>query len=103
MPYLRFSRWRHATPLAPHVAVCSSGRRYVWKGDQEGVVNVDYKQDVEELLNPIGDRQSDYELAYEKYGISFDATGKEQGDLHTASPGPEAEPVEARRGRPPKR
>lgn len=77
MPFLRFKRWQYLTPLAPHVAVCTSRRRYLWKGDQNGATLVDYKSDMDELLNPMGDRQSDYEVAWEKYNVRFDDTGIE--------------------------
>lgn len=77
MPWLRYKRWRYATPLVPHVAVCASGRRYLWKGDAKGVTDVPYQGDVEELLNPLGDQQSVYEVAWDRYGVAFDAQGKE--------------------------
>ena len=86
--WIRFKRWNYLTPLAPHVAICT-GRRYVWKGDNEGAVNVEYKQDVEELLNPVGDQQSSYEVAFEKYGITFDAQGKEIESNKESVPSPE--------------
>ena len=73
---LRHKRWNFATPLRPTVAVVSAGRRYITDGKNGGVIEVGYKQDVEELLNPVGDLQSDYEIAYDQYGISFDASGK---------------------------
>ena len=75
--WIRFKRWRYLSPLAPHVEVCQSGRRYLWDGQHEGVTNVPFRSDAEDILNPPGDRQSDYTLAYEKYGITFDAQGKE--------------------------
>ena len=71
MPLLRFRRWSYLTPLAPHVAVCATGRRYLWDGKHEGVTSVPYEADVEELLNPIGDQQSAYEVAWERYGVQF--------------------------------
>lgn len=101
--YLRYKRWRYMTKLAPHVEVCSSGRRYLWNGEEEGIVDVPYKADLEEMLNPLGDLQSVYEIAYEKYGITFDASGKElpqenvtkiPGLLNTST-GSEAETVTA--------
>ena len=97
MPFLRFDRYKYATPLAPHVAVCASGRRYVWTGADDGVVSVPYKQDVAELLNPLGDQQSLYEVAWEKYQVAFDEQGKEIAQTVTT---PEPEPVAAGRGRP---
>ena len=105
--WLRFKRWKYLTPLAPHVAVCASGRRYAWTGAQEGAVEVPYRTDVEELLNPVGDRRSPYEVAYEKYGIAFDATGKLVSAIsmenETSTGSLTSEPVHVRRGRPPKR
>lgn len=89
MPFVRFKRWRYLAPLAPHVAICGSGRRYVWTGADEGEVSVLYKADVEWLLNPPGEGESLYELAYERHGIAFDAAGKEI-DLTMTSPGPDA-------------
>lgn len=77
MPFLRFKRWQYLRPLAPHVAACTSGNRYLWKGDNQGATLVEQQKDVDELLNPMGDRQSDYEVAWERYGVTFDARGKE--------------------------
>ena len=77
MPLLKFKRFNYLTPLAPHVAVCATGRRYLWDGKNEGVTDVPYKADVEELLNPVGDQQSSYEVCWEQYGVTFDAQGKE--------------------------
>lgn len=73
---LRHRRWKFATKLQPLVAVVSSGRRYVTDGSNDGVIEVLYKQDIEELLNPSGDLQSDYEIAYEAYGLKVDSNGK---------------------------
>lgn len=77
MPWIRFKRWSYLNPLAPHVAACTSGNRYLWKGDADGATLVEQQKDVDELLNPMGDRQSDYEVAWERYGVTFDARGKE--------------------------
>lgn len=77
MPWIRFKRYQYLTPLAPHVAICGSGRRYVWTGAQAGAVCVPYKTDIAWLLNPPGEAESSYELAYERHGIAFDANGKE--------------------------
>lgn len=75
--WLRFRRWQYLTPLAPSVAYCQSGRTYRCTGEAEGVVDVPYAKDVEELLNPVGDRESDFVVAWEQYGVVLDATGKE--------------------------
>ena len=95
MPLIRFKRWQYLTPLAPHVAVCTSGNRYLWKGDNHGATLVDRKVDVDELLNPMGDRQSDYEIAWELHGVHFDAQGKELVTVQedAPSPTPTARPV----------
>lgn len=71
MPYLRYKRWKYATPLLPHTVRCQSGRRYLWNGTEEGVVVVPYQADVEFLLNPLGDRQSEYEVVWERHGVRF--------------------------------
>lgn len=108
MPWIRYIRAKYVTPLAPHVALCASGRRYVWTGEQAGVVDVPFKADVDELLNPPGDQGSVHEVAWERYGVTFDADGKEllpppvsvNGSSETTTGD---EPEAPRRGRPPKR
>ena len=77
MPFIRFKRWNYLTPLAPHVAICDSGHRYVWTGAERGAVSVPHQADVAWLLNSPGEAESVYELAYERHGIVFDATGTE--------------------------
>ena len=98
MPWIKFKRWSYLTPLAPHVAVCGSGQRYLWNGDQGGATLVDRKADVEELLNPPGGQPSDYEVAWERYGVTFDARGQEM--VHDTPPvtvpGPNTKPQETR-------
>ena len=77
MPFLRYKRWQYLTPLAPAVAICASHRRYVCTGADQGVVEVPYAADAAELLDPTGDRRSQWEVAWERYGVTFDATGRE--------------------------
>lgn len=76
MPWLRHKRWAYATPLAPAVTVCQSGRVYRCTGVEEGVVDVPYESDINELLNPQGDRGSEWEVAWERYGVIFNGQGK---------------------------
>lgn len=76
--WIRFTRHKYLTPLAPHVAICGSGRRYVWTGADGGAIDVPYQADLEWLLNPPGhEGESVYKLAYERHGIAFDEAGKE--------------------------
>ena len=89
MPFLRFKRWTYLTPLAPHVAVCASGHRYLWKGDQQGATAVSHKADVEELLNPPGGQPSDFEIAWDRYGVTFDVQGKEIEVIAPPTPQPD--------------
>lgn len=105
MPWIRYKRWRYVSKLAPHLAVCSSGRRYLWDGADGGALQVGYAQDVDELLNPFGDLRSDYEVAWDRYDVSFDAQGREVIPEAAAAPieqSPAKEPPAERRrpGRP---
>ena len=119
MPWLRFKRWNYLTPLAPAVSVCGSGRRYVCTGAAQGVVPVPYRADVEELLHPSGDVESSWDVAWDRYGVAFDAkgcempasvpsTGSASVGTWVTPPGPVATSVGVpvgppKRGRPPKR
>ena len=115
MPWLKFKRHLYATPLGPAVSVCQSGRTYLCSGTAEGVVAVPFKADAEELLHPAGDRSSEWEVAWERYGVTFDAQGKEVNGSPSLEPPvvpvpPELVPASVaqlepakRRGRPPKR
>ena len=76
MIFLRHKRWNYMTKLAPAVTMVSSGRRYLADGSGDGAVAVPYKQDAEELLNPPSEGSSVWAVAWEKYGIAFDAQGK---------------------------
>ena len=79
MPLIRFKQWPYCSPIAPHAARCAAtGNRYYWDGSQEGILNIPIRADVDELLNPLGDVQSEYEVAWEKYGVYFCSHGTQQ-------------------------
>lgn len=105
MLWIRFKRWPYLTRLAPHVVHCASGRRYLWTNADEGVTGVLWKADAEDLLNPPNDTVSPFEVAWERYGLAFDAQGKVTEDVahdqHDASEGDT--PVRRGPGRPKKR
>ena len=77
MPLVRFVRWPYLSPLAPYTAYCNSGRTYRWSNADQGVTEVPYKADVEELLNPYDAGPSLFEIAWERYFVFFDAAGRE--------------------------
>ena len=77
MPWLRHRRWKYATALSPVVTVCASRRVYRCTGADGGVVEVPYRTDVDELLSPPGDQEAVWEVAWDRYGVAFDAQGKE--------------------------
>ena len=74
--WLRHKHWQSARALVPLVTVCASGRVYKCSGADKGVVNVPYRADADELLDPSGDRRGEWEVAWDKYGYAFDAQGK---------------------------
>lgn len=70
---IRLKRFIYCTPLRPHVYRCHSGRMYQWDGTNEGIVEIPYREDVEDLL---ADEERRYATAYERYGITWDAQGR---------------------------
>lgn len=74
--WIRHKNWSRATTLVPLLFVCHSGRRYLWTGADGGKTFVPYRADIEELLQGGSDAESPYQVAYEAYGVLFDATGK---------------------------
>lgn len=111
MPWLRHKRWRYATALTPVVTVCASRRVYRCTGADGGVVDVSYRADADEMLSPTGDEETVWEVAWERYGVQFDAQGKavestpipcESAVPLVASPAPLVT-GKPRRGRPRKR
>ena len=110
MPWLRHKLWKYATPLAPSVSHCASGRVYRCTGADDGAVNVPYERDAAELLHPAGDRSSEWVVAWDRYGVAFDGQGLEltngSAHVHDSSTVVLSEPVVTvpkKRGRPPKR
>lgn len=75
--WLRHKRWQYLNPLAPHATRCATGRVYLCAGKEGGLVDVPYRSDAAELLNPSADAEALYEVAWDRYGVTFDAQGKE--------------------------
>ncbi len=73
---LRHKRWNYLTALAPAVIICSSGRRYISSNVNDGVFDVPYARDVEDILHPLGDVACDYQIAYEEYGLKVKPSGE---------------------------
>lgn len=105
MPLIRFKNASYCSRLTPHVVICASGRRYLWDGANEGVASVPFRVDAQEILS-----QMDYEVAWDRYGVQFDAHGKEvlkMTEPSSGDPPPDEDPSESvtsrPRGRPAKR
>jgi hypothetical protein len=102
MPWLRHKRWQYATPLAPLVTMCGSGRAYRCTGADGGAVLVSWLADVNELLDPLGDRSADWEVAWDVHGVKFTNGIEVDPDRmeETESPSPALEHEPKKRGRP---
>ena len=71
---IRCTRWQALTPLAPHTHRCASGRVYHWTNAKTGVIDIPYREDVEDVLRASSRL---FVLAYERYGITWDVQGQE--------------------------
>ena len=74
---LRYTRAAQLNLQAPHKCHLPNGHEYLFTTENGGVVDVPYKQDIERMLNPLNGLPSLYQIAYDRYGISFDDRGKE--------------------------
>ena len=74
--FLRYKRWRACTPQTPYKGFGYGQRTYLFTVETEGVCFVPFREDIEKLLNPRNGVGSLIEIAYERYGIVFDANGK---------------------------
>ena|SRR3990167_8188880 len=77
MPWIRFERWNYLNALSPHVAIGKNGRRYLWDGSGDGSTFVPNRDDAASLLSPANGKRSPYAVAWERYGVKFDAAGNE--------------------------
>ena len=74
--WLRYKRWQQLALHTVHKAVLSNTREYVFTKEQFGLCFVPFREDIDRLLNPRNDLPSEIELAYETYGVQFDAHGR---------------------------
>ena len=101
--FLRYKRWRTCTPQTPYKGFGYGQRTYLFTVETEGVCFVPFREDIEKLLNPRNGVGSLIEIAYERYGIVFDANGKaEVPTVANTQPelDPETAPTPKPRGRP---
>lgn len=91
--WVRLKRWQQLAPNNARVRLGGGGRRYVFSQDNQGLVDVRHRTDIEQLLDPPDGVERDVEIAYDKYGVEFDEQGMQVGDVGPASEDDELEDV----------
>ena len=94
MPYLRYRYWNQDGLPARRAGV--GNREYIFDDAQDGVCHIPNAHDAMALLR----NSNNYEIAWERYGVTFDEEGREVEMVPVAPPEEPEVAASPKRGRP---